>query len=81
MELRQLVSEARPRGSHNARQVIELIADQLDLAPLEAKRRTIGFLEELRSGVSPWDEVEFVELLDRLRAEVESVETPAVAAA
>lgn len=80
LELRQLVGEGRARGAHNAKQLIELVADQFDIAPLAAKGRTVGLIEELRSSISPWDEVEFAELLDRMRSELESIELPAAAA-
>jgi uncharacterized protein (DUF2267 family) len=80
MELRQLVSEGRAKGHHNADQMISLISAQVEIAPHEAKRRTLGLIEELRNGISPWDEVEFLELLDRLHAEINAVLLPSIAA-
>lgn len=73
LELRQLVVEGRAGGLNEMRQLIDVIADRFSISAIEAKRRALTLLEEFRAGVSPWDDVEYVEALDRLRRELDAV--------
>lgn len=86
-ELRQLVNEGVRIGRAlrpDARRAIELAADQLELPAIEAKRRILAVLDELRADATSWSEkgsvvregwsdVSFAEILDRLRYEFDHV--------
>lgn len=62
-ELRQVITEGRPLGEHNGRQLVEVVAGLLEISTYEAKRRVLIVLEELRKGISPWDDLGFVDVL------------------
>lgn len=79
-ELRQLVVEGRAGGLNEMRQLLEVISDRFSISLQESKQRTLTLLEEFRAGVSPWDDVEYVEALDRLRRELDAVLIDSVAA-
>src|SRR5262249_37082999 len=77
-ELKQLVVESRvrpalPTGRHNGRTVVDIVSTTLEIDLSDAKRRIVACVDELRAAMGPWDDVVFAELLDRLRAEVDSV--------
>jgi hypothetical protein len=83
-ELRQLVVESRaPKlvTDADAHQigtgVIEMVATSLELTTVEAKRRIELLLHELREGVSPWDDVAYPEVLERLSRAIDTVSLPA----
>ncbi len=74
-ELRQLLVESRlfDRSSNgtNGRELIESVSAALEISDAQAKSRILGVLDELRAGVSLWDDVMNLQLLDRVRAAVD----------
>ena len=85
-ELRQLLVRARTsyvdkrHRNHEGRPIVELLAAALEVSIAEAKRRVLILLVEMRAGISPWDDVEFLEAIDRIIAQIDSVPAQVVVA-
>lgn len=83
-ELRQLVVESRtPHLVDNSdllsqgRGIIQMVATSLELTDSEAKQRIEILFQELRAGVSPWDDVAYLNVLDRISSAIKRVPLPA----
>lgn len=77
IELRQLIMQARAPETLSAsdwgQRILAFVSSSLEITPLESKKRVAAFLDELRTHVSPWDELSFSEALARVQAAIESV--------
>ena len=74
-ELRQLLVSSlmagRLGGAHNGREIIDSVSAALEISDIEAKARILSVLDELRAGISLWDDVAIFELIDHVRADVD----------
>lgn len=85
-ELKQLLAAPRvpaklredPHGQGHP--IVEQVSLSLEITDVEAKRRVTALLVELKSGVSPWDDSTFLELLDHVYAAVDRVPVQAAVA-
>lgn len=73
-ELHQIVTAGRPAGRHRPRRILTAVADVQDVDTHEAQRRALAVVSELKAGASPWDEIEFTELLGGIERELASGE-------
>ncbi|MEW6055212.1 MAG: hypothetical protein AB1540_01245 [Bdellovibrionota bacterium] len=72
-ELHQVMLEGHPRGSHRLERMIETVSSLLEIPFEDARNRILAVLGTLRDSTSPWDNIKYIELLDRLHAEVLAV--------
>ena len=81
-ELRQLVVRRRKSAfeaggsvpaARDGKRIVALVATYLEISEQESRKRVAAVLDELRSGVSPWDDVSFAETLHALQAENNSL--------
>ena len=83
-ELQQLVVESRLTASmaelHNGREIVASVGAALEISDVQAKARVLSVLDELRAGVSVWDDVAILEVIDHVRADVDSVPVQAAVA-
>jgi hypothetical protein len=80
MELRQLIADGQKGGRSEMQSLLNLIASRFDLPLPETSQRVLVVLDEMRSSASPWDDVQFLETLDRLRNEIDILNLRGVAA-
>jgi hypothetical protein len=70
-ELQQIFTEAMRRKANEP--VFKLVGDQLDVPQPEAKRRSLAVLGELKGALTPWDDLPYTTLLERLYAELDAL--------
>jgi hypothetical protein len=73
-ELQQVFTESMRRSVKEP--IFQLVADQLDVPQAEGKRRALAVLEELKSALTPWDDLPYVAAVERLYRELDAMPCP-----
>lgn len=86
LELKQLVQEGRGHShrqssrSEQGRGIVEMVSLSLNLTDVEARRRVLILLAELRAATSPWDNTLYIEILDGLFSAIRAEQPEALTA-